>query len=231
MGYLYYWLRPFDQTNPREQQLAGTCSVNHVFQQIREQTRVARGEILEKFLTRVACRSALVTVKNALLCMKLRILILFLAMAASGCTSLKNATPTIADAKPSPVLRETINAEGQSTDNTIRHETGNARIAQLWAEAERSRLAGDDIGASRFILQAIEVEPRDSVLLSRAAELQLQLGQPVLAESYAVRSNTLAESNRPLMLRNWMIIEHSRDIRGDLLGVRTAHRMVQQFRN
>ncbi len=144
----------------------------------------------------------------------------------SGCTSLKSASNDSAKASSS-VLRQTAD---NPDNNTIRHDTVNARVAQLWAEAERARFAGDNVEASRYILQAIEVEPTDSVLLSRAAELQLQMGQAVLAETYAVRSNTLAESNRPLMLRNWMIIEHSRDMRGDLLGVRTAHRMVQQFR-
>lgn len=159
------------------------------------------------------------------------LLLLMATLLASGCTSLKNANTGSVEPSSSPVLRQTIDSAGQPADNTIRHDTSNARVAQLWAEAELSRLSGDSFEASRYILQAIEVEPTDSVLLSRAAELQLQMGQPTLAESYAVRSNVLSESNRSLMLRNWMIIEHSREVRGDLLGVRTAHRMVQQFRN
>ncbi len=156
-------------------------------------------------------------------------LLLAAAVLGGGCTSLKSVTSP--EPATAPVLRETVDSAGQASDNTIRHDTSNARVAQLWAEAERARRSGDNFEASRFILQAIEAEPTDGVLLSRAAELQLEMGQPALAESYAVRSNSLAQANRSLMLRNWMIIEYSRDVRGDLLGVRTAHRMVQQFRN
>lgn len=166
--------------------------------------------------------------RSAVSMLKPQLWLLLAIVGISGCTSLKGSTSNnVASATP-PVLQQAANTQ---VNNTIRHDTANVRVAQLWAEAERSRYAGDDIEASRYILQAIELEPTDSVLLSRAAELQLQMGQAVLAETYAVRSNTLAVSNRPLMLRNWMIIEHSRDVRGDLLGVRTAHRMVQQFRN
>ena len=161
----------------------------------------------------------------------LPLLLLAASLIASGCTSLKY-TDSTPESPTAPVLRQNTSVGGQAADGAaIRHDTTNAQVAQLWAEAERSRFAGDNFAASRYILQAIEVEPTDSILLSRAAELQLQLGQPALAESYAVRSNTLTESNRSLMLRNWLIIEHAREIRGDLLGVRTAHRMVEQFRN
>jgi len=157
-------------------------------------------------------------------------LFVVLLLTIAGCTSLKTTTNKPATSNTAPVLRPSLDGSGNPGDGTVRHDISNARVAQLWAKAERSRASGNEDEAARYILQALELEPTDGVLLSRAAELQLALGQPVLAESYAVRSNALAETNRTLLLRNWMIIEHSRQARGDLLGVRTAHRMVQQFR-
>ncbi len=114
-------------------------------------------------------------------------------------------------------------------DGSIRHDTTNARVAQLWVAAEKAREAGDQELASKYILEALEINPEDGVLLSRAAEIQLNLSQPVIAESYAIRSNAFATANRQLQLRNWLIIEHSREMRGDLLGVRSAHKKVQEF--
>ncbi len=39
----------------------------------------------------------------------------------------------------------------------------------------------------------------------------------------------LAGVNTPLLHRNWLIIEHARSMRGDLLGVRSAHKKVQEY--
>jgi len=33
-----------------------------------------------------------------------------------------------------------------------------------------------------------------------------------------------------LLYRNWLIIEHARSMRGDLLGVRSARKQVQLYR-
>lgn len=148
-----------------------------------------------------------------------------LVLVLQACTSL--------DERPAVVNSQSVvpqtGSENTLADGSIRHDTNNARIAQLWAAAEKARAASDPQTASQYILEAIEVNPQDSVLLSRAAELQLNMSQPVLAESYAVRSNAFAQTNRTLQLRNWLIIEHSREMRGDLLGVRSAHKKVQEY--
>ena len=50
-----------------------------------------------------------------------------------------------------------------------------------------------------------------------------------MTKNFAIKSNVYAVTNRTLQHRNWLIIEHARDLRGDLLGVRDAHKMVQQL--
>lgn len=145
-----------------------------------------------------------------------------LALSMQACTSLAEK-PAVINPGAVPVDENTL------ADGSIRHDTDNARVAQLWVAAEQAREGNDQQTASQYILEALEVSPQDSVLLSRAAELQLNMSEPVLAESYAIRSNSFAQANRQLLLRNWLIIEHSREMRGDLLGVRSAHMKVQEY--
>ncbi len=146
-----------------------------------------------------------------------------------GCTSL-STPPDETPATQQQKYSQPISDDGTLlTDGSIRHDTIDVQVASLWGSAEQARLQGNHKLASELVLRAIELQPTDGVLLSRAAELQLQLNEPVLAESYAVKSNALSETNRTMLLRNWLIIEHAREMRGDLLGVRTAHQKVQQF--
>jgi hypothetical protein len=125
--------------------------------------------------------------------------------------------------------RHTIPKSVARADGSVRIDTENEKIAQLWKQAEEARLADNDPGALELIYQALQLSPQNSLLWSRAAELQLDSLESAQAESYAMKSNTFAGSNNTLLYRNWLIIEHARDQRGDLLGVRSAHMKVQQY--
>jgi len=125
---------------------------------------------------------------------------------------------------PSPQVSVTKLPEG-----SIRYDTNNAKIAQLWSAAEQARLEQDNDLALRRLFEALELSPQNSLLWSRAAEIQLNNQQAAAAENFAVKSNTFAGNNQSLLHRNWLIIEHSRSLRGDLLGVRSAHKKVQDY--
>ena len=114
-------------------------------------------------------------------------------------------------------------------DGSVRVDTEDARVAQLWSAAEQSHSQGNDDAALEQLFRALEHDPQNALLWSRAAELQLDNDQPSLAETFAIKSNAFAIENRGLQYRNWLIIEHARNVRGDLLGVRSAHRQVQQY--
>lgn len=116
-------------------------------------------------------------------------------------------------------------------DGSVRVDTDNREAARLWASAERA-MSEDKPGiALELLYEALEIDPQNSLLWSRAAELQLDTLEPELAENYALRSNAWASENRPLLYRNWLIIEHARSMRGDLLGVRSAHKQVQAYQS
>lgn len=115
-------------------------------------------------------------------------------------------------------------------DGAVRVDTGIAEVAKLWAASETAREQGQAEVALELLYEALEIDGSNSLLWSRAAELQLDVVEPALAEKYAMRSNTSASENRQLLYRNWLIIEHARSMRGDLLGVRSARKQVQLYR-
>lgn len=147
-------------------------------------------------------------------------LVVFSALLSAGCVSPQSAQGNSALAQAPSLTRP---------DGSVRIDTSSEEVAKLWASAESARAEGKATIALELLYEAIELDPSNSLLWSRAAEIQLDNLEPALAESYATRSNSYAADNRPLLQRNWMIIEHSRSMRGDLLGVRSAHKQVQFF--
>lgn len=149
----------------------------------------------------------------------------------SGCAAMQNAASSDnpkATASGQSVPR-TSSQDVVLPDGSIRHDTDSARVAQLWAAVEKARAVNDAETADRYLKEAISISPEDGVLWSRAAEIKLTLLEPALAENYAAKSNVYSVDNPTLLHRNWLIIEHARELRGDLLGVREAHKMVQKF--
>lgn len=127
------------------------------------------------------------------------------------------------DAAPTPVPTVSL------PDGSVRGDTTDERVAELWFEADRAFRRGDDADALESLYEGLELDPRNSIFWSRAAEIQLRNAEPAQAENFAVKSNTFAADNNSLLYRNWLIIETARDMRGDLLGVRSAHKKVQQY--
>ncbi len=144
------------------------------------------------------------------------------AMLVMGCQSTQQRTDAPVLAAPA------VSAESQPS-NGVRYETKDARIAKIWLEAEQARRSGNTDLALQRIFEGIDIQPQNSLLWSRAAEIQLNNEQAALAENFAVKSNTFAGNNDSLLHRNWLIIEHARSMRGDLLGVRSAHKKVQEY--
>ena len=154
--------------------------------------------------------------KNAL-----NVIVISAAMlGAAGCTTLQKEqqiTPV------APVSALTL------PEGSIRYDTDDGRVARLWSAAEQARIEQDTDLALQRLFEALEISPQNSLLWSRAAEIQLNNQQAALAENFAMKSNTFAGNNLSLLHRNWLIIEHARSLRGDLLGVRSAHKKVQEF--
>lgn len=163
------------------------------------------------------------TMKNAL-----NVLIVSSAMLVMGCQSSRQSSAPLLITEPVPVANSENQAQSQ-TSNSVRYDTKDARIAKIWLEAEQARRGGNTDLALQRLFEGIDIQPQNSLLWSRAAEIQLNNQQAALAENFAAKSNTFAGNNDSLLHRNWLIIEHARSMRGDLLGVRSAHKKVQEY--
>ena len=139
-------------------------------------------------------------------------------------------TATVQETAPVPQRSDlALGSASSLPEGSIRYDTEDARIAQLWSAAEQARLEANNDLALRRLFEALELAPQNGLLWSRAAEIQLDNEQALLAEDFASKSNTFAGTNASLLHRNWLIIEHARSLRGDLLGVRSAHKKVQEY--
>lgn len=165
------------------------------------------------------------TMKNAL-----NVLIVSSAVLVMGCQSTRQSSAPLLVTEPVPVVSSENQSQAQSqTNNGVRFDTKDARIAKIWLEAEQARRGGNTDLALQRLFEGIDIQPQNSLLWSRAAEIQLNNEQAALAENFAAKSNTFAGNNDSLLHRNWLIIEHARSMRGDLLGVRSAHKKVQEY--
>jgi predicted Zn-dependent protease len=136
-----------------------------------------------------------------------------------GCQSLQPAPAEMA--RPAQLRAQ--------LDGSIRYDTNDQQVAELWSAAEDARRNDNDDEALELLYKALDLSPENSILWSRAAELQLDNDQALMAENLALKSNAYAGDNPAILHRNWLIIEHARSLRGDLLGVRSARKRVQQF--
>jgi len=143
----------------------------------------------------------------------------------TACILFLTGCQTVPDA-PAPTLPSSARAQ---LDGSIRYDTNDQRVAELWSAAEDARRSNNDNAALDLLYQALDLSPENSLLWSRAAELQLDNDQALQAENLALKSNAFAGDNSVILHRNWLIIEHARTLRGDLLGVRSARKRVQEF--
>lgn len=144
---------------------------------------------------------------------------ILLSVFLSACASL-NSKPQ--QSQQAELIAQKIDAYVLDTGG-IRHDIKDENVARLWQESQILHRGGEIEGAMAKLQAALEITPRDPVLWSRAAEFALDIKSNLRAENYAAKSNFLTTlGNRPLRYRNWLIIQRSREGRGDLLGAREA---------
>ncbi len=95
-------------------------------------------------------------------------------------------------------------------------------VGDLLASAEGARQSGDAARAAASLERAIRIDARNPWPWHKLAALRLEQGQPALAESLAVKSNSLAGNDRDLKRRNWLLIAQIRERKGDTAGARDA---------
>ncbi len=147
-------------------------------------------------------------------------LTLILSSTLLACTNINNTRSKYAETTPDYITQE----------GNIQHAIKDERVVQLWKKSETEFAKGQYENAIKHLNTALTHAGDDAVLWSRGAEMYLTVKENALAENYASKSNSFASINsRALRYRNWLIIKHAREMRGDLLGVRTAQQKVLKY--
>jgi len=115
--------------------------------------------------------------------------------------------------------------------DSVEHEVDNRAVALLWDRAEQAKRGGELKQAVRALERAVELAPEDAVLWSRLAEVRLRQRKFAVAENLAAKSNTLADDQRLLRYRNWVLIGEARKRRGDKEGAGKAREQAEALRN
>lgn len=138
--------------------------------------------------------------------------ILLAALGLSGCAGLQPVAGPAA---------EPSSTEERTAQRPTGIEGGPAVVALLdraHSELAQGRPARSDAALAR----ALRIEPRNPWIWQRMAALRLKQDQPAQAESFALKSNSLAGGNPALQARNWAIIGTARSRQGDAAGAREA---------
>jgi tetratricopeptide (TPR) repeat protein len=145
----------------------------------------------------------------------------------SGCATAPSDGPdTDAEAET-----ETDAERAVDPSDSVEHEVDNRAVALLWDRAEQAKRGGELKQAVRALERAVELAPEDAVLWSRLAEVRLRQRKFAVAENLAAKSNTLAEDQRLLRYRNWVLIGEARKRRGDKEGAGKAREQAEALRN
>ncbi|MEX2600913.1 MAG: hypothetical protein WD355_04655 [Balneolaceae bacterium] len=120
-----------------------------------------------------------------------------------------------------------------SPPSTDESDSGQAEmnpvIVALLDSAEQELQSGREENAVAVIERALNLEPKNASLWSSLAVIRLQQGIWQQAYVMANKSNSLAQGNRLLQIRNWQIIEKARAGLGDTNGSAQARDRVKKL--
>lgn len=105
----------------------------------------------------------------------------------------------------------------------------NRAVASLLAVAERQEKAGETEGAVATLERALSIEPRNSVIWSRLAELRFAQGHYEQAAQLAAKSNLFVGTNMALQARNYRLVALAKDTIGDRTAAAAALRQAEQL--
>lgn len=106
-----------------------------------------------------------------------------------------------------------------------------AAVTSLVSSADNSIKHGDYRSASASIERALRHDPKNADLWHRLAQVRLRQSEYAQVESLSLKSNALANGNKPLMARNWSLISKARQLRGDDVGADEAKVRAYQLSN
>ena len=114
-------------------------------------------------------------------------------------------------------------------ESTAAARKSNSAVTSLVTVADSKMKGGDYDQAAASLERALRHDAKDASVWSRLAEVRLLQRQYAQAESTALKSNALANSDKELMAKNWRLISKSRRLRGDSVGADEAEVRAYQL--
>ena len=114
-------------------------------------------------------------------------------------------------------------------ESTAVARKSNSAVTSLVTVADSKMKGGDYDQAAASLERALRHDAKDASVWSRLAEVRLLQRQYAQAESTALKSNALANSDKELMAKNWRLISKSRRLRGDSVGADEAEVRAYQL--
>jgi len=102
-------------------------------------------------------------------------------------------------------------------------------VRHLMTSANRQAREGHYSTAAELLERGLRIDPYNAQLWGSLAGIRFKQKQYRLSESLAHKSNSFAENNRVLKLKNWRLIADSRDLRGNKAGAKAASQKVSEL--
>lgn len=108
-------------------------------------------------------------------------------------------------------------------------QVSGSAVASLIRQAQQQRTARQPAQAAATLQRALRIEQRNYFAWALLAQTQLDQGLHDLAESSAMKSNSLARGNVYVELENWKTISAARAAQKDSEGAMQAQARVEQL--
>ncbi|VAW74408.1 hypothetical protein MNBD_GAMMA12-158 [hydrothermal vent metagenome] len=144
---------------------------------------------------------------------------LLLLSACSGSSSIKSSGTPVTEletpAVPARAIPSPRAVRGRQT-----------AVQHLIRSAQQKAQAGQFVTAAELLERGLRIDPYNAKLWGSLAGIRLKQKQFQLSESLAHKSNSFAEGDQVLKLKNWGLIAESRKLRGDKAGADAALQKV-----
>ncbi|NIW86315.1 MAG: tetratricopeptide repeat protein [Gammaproteobacteria bacterium] len=133
--------------------------------------------------------------------------------------------------RPAPVQESEVQRRETAADEgkPAAERPGSGAVLALRQDAERQSSVGRLDRAAALLERALRIEPRNAGLWHRLARVRLQQERLHLAESLALKSNSLAGGDPALQGQNWRLIARARRAAGDVEGAGRAERRAGEL--
>jgi tetratricopeptide (TPR) repeat protein len=152
--------------------------------------------------------------------------LLTVVLLASGCATTGGEAPVY---EQSGAAASSAPATGEAPGDEPAPPSSTPAVVALLQSSRQQAQAGQPARAAALLERALRIEPRNAALWHNLAAVRLSQQRYAQAESLALRSNSLAGTDRKLQAANWRLIAAARRGQGDQAGARRAEERAAQL--